>query len=552
MMRRVFPWSVLGCVVLALVLVARMGVFAGVHGGVEHDSGWYIGVARNLAQRGIYAAYTSTASTSAAGVSMGIHGRETLQDEEGFDYFYPGVTVGPGYVVPQAVCFKVLGYGEWARRAWPMLGMFGLLVVVLHLLWRAGGPVAAGLMVVWLWVTPRLTFTYAYEAFSEHIALMFALLGVWVGLKGAEKENTGRWWLFWPGVLLGMAYMTKTLAGLLVVGAMVLALVEVRRRKVGVREAGVQVGLFVVGVALPAVVFGVYRYVAIVGKFGTEGYAANERSFARVFAAAGSGLSGLNWESGFLWKKLELWREVGVSYPTVFWFVLLGGGVWVLKRDGDRRAKALAAALLVLGMVHCEWYLLMSPTGWLRHVWFGVVLGMMLVCLAVARVIMSQAGWRRGVAVALMLGMVAVMFREGRRLDAGVTFTEAEVEEWNAERYTVRGIQGVPSTPVILLRKQREVVAFLMEDVKAEERVYYADVFMVAGLPPLVDRVFRPSVQRREGERAWLVMDSNAVGEKPWRATDERARAALEGYAREYGVFGNGEYVVARMGEGKE
>ena len=92
----------------AFFFLFRVIFFASEFGAVEHDSGWYLGVARNLAQRGIYASYTNTIREEGIGAQPSIHGRFSVQDNNGYSYFPAGVTAGPGYVIPQAILLKIL------------------------------------------------------------------------------------------------------------------------------------------------------------------------------------------------------------------------------------------------------------------------------------------------------------------------------------------------------------------------------------------------------------------------------------------------------------
>src|SRR3990167_7690110 len=127
---------------MVLPFLLRSVFFATHIGGVEHDSGWYLGVARNLAQRGIYASYTNTVTEAMKGTYPSIHGRVSVQDDNGFVYFPAGVTVGPGYIIPEALILKLFGYGWWQFRAWPLLAFMGLLILTFLIIWQVGGLLA--------------------------------------------------------------------------------------------------------------------------------------------------------------------------------------------------------------------------------------------------------------------------------------------------------------------------------------------------------------------------------------------------------------------------
>ncbi len=76
------------CQILAAVLlitgllVARIILFVGNYAGIEHDSGWQLGLAKNLAHRGIYASYVNTIGeegVGATGVSMVVFQFKTVR-----------------------------------------------------------------------------------------------------------------------------------------------------------------------------------------------------------------------------------------------------------------------------------------------------------------------------------------------------------------------------------------------------------------------------------------------------------------------------------------
>ncbi|NUQ61352.1 MAG: hypothetical protein HUU20_02620, partial [Pirellulales bacterium] len=290
--------SRLQAVVLPLLLLAcpalqihRYAAFAATDGGIEHDSGWYLGVARNLAERGIYASSTNVAlSNEAVSRGKGFHNRPTLQDEEGYTYFPAGVTVGPGFVVPEAMVLKLLGVGWWQFRLFPLTVMFCLLVLLSALAYLRGGYVAMLLLQAWLWLLPTVTFNFAYEAYSEHVALFYSLLAFCAyGLAVAGQPRRRLLWLG-AGMLLGASCWTKNLY-LISTAAVVLHLEwQVVRRRLERRTARIGLALIAAGFLLPVLAYEGYRFVSIVSRFGVHGWHANNADYALTFLIGGSGL----------------------------------------------------------------------------------------------------------------------------------------------------------------------------------------------------------------------------------------------------------------------
>jgi hypothetical protein len=52
--------SIIITLILTTYQLIRVIAFVNIYGGVEHDSGWALGVARSLAERGIYTSMVST------------------------------------------------------------------------------------------------------------------------------------------------------------------------------------------------------------------------------------------------------------------------------------------------------------------------------------------------------------------------------------------------------------------------------------------------------------------------------------------------------------
>lgn len=261
------------CIAGATALfVLRVCLFAGTYGGVEHDSGWFLGVARTLAERGLYASFTNTIPDPRSSVAGSIHNRPGVQYANGFSPFQAGVTVGPGYVVPEAIILRIFGDGFWQYRAWPLIGFAGLLVLLFALAWELGGAWAFLVLAAWLWCVPQLYLPFAYEAFSEHIGVSYFLAGTVLCSRAWKKNAFEKRRLWAAGILFGLACLTKTILLLCAAGAFAALLCAPLFGRFRRSAAAAALLRLLGGFLLPQLLFEAYRFDALVLEFNATPY----------------------------------------------------------------------------------------------------------------------------------------------------------------------------------------------------------------------------------------------------------------------------------------
>ncbi|NUQ65082.1 MAG: phospholipid carrier-dependent glycosyltransferase [Pirellulales bacterium] len=575
---------------MSLPLLARVVVFADHFGGVAQDSGWYLGVAKNLAHRGIYASYSNAIPEEPPGAWESILGRMNVQDAAGFTYFPAGVTVGPGYVVPEAMVLSLFGDGWWQYRLWPLLTYWGMLVVLLWLAVRMGGIASAALLCLWFWFVPQLSITTAYEAYSEPAALFWLLLSVACYDRARRGGPRAGFFYGAAGVLLSLATLTKALAMLAAPVFFLAALVELRAGRRRLRLWITDWVLFAVGFLVPNATFSLYRYVVLVFWLGDSRLdvsldsllwsvvtglvvfslavlVMNRWNPARSGLCAGAmailmatvaalGVLGVRMESlgdiqvdrrllqasrdehyqffvssgsgatrvceirdalktellagGSLprtaravasalrpeavLQKAAVLSDVGLGSARPSWSTAVPWIVLLILPWGFRRsAQTGAIAWLVLGLTCASqaWYLLLSETGWTRHAFLGLLPHMLLCCCLPAILWrLADGGWRRWLVPPATVAVLAACLNSAAMhpvfsLDAG----------WVDRLYSqreARGMEGLPSTHVIPLEDQRQLVAFFAEHIRPNDRMYYKGIFYVSEASTLVDKVFFP------------------------------------------------------------
>lgn len=467
------------------LFLSRTLIFVSQLGGIEHDSGWFLGVARNLAERGIYASYTNTIKEEGKGAYSSIHGRFSVQDDKGFSYFPAGVTVGPGYILPEAILLKIFGYDFWQFRLWPLLTYIGLIILVFLIAYELGGLGSLILIQVWFWLAPQLTIQFSYESYGEHVALFYLLLSFYLMSLSWKKKK--KYFLYaLSGFLFSITILTKYLYLIASIGFFLLALVSLIRIPKRINTLKFWT-VWLVFLALPILIFGLYEYIFIISNFGRQGWEAISKDFIQHFKSNGSGLglSAIDWK--FVARKTTFWEEVGLMPISGWVFTLMSPFIFL----GYRKQKNLILYILLFGafLATAVWFVLLSGFGWTRHVWHGLIIGMILVT-AVAGKMWNNKKLRFGLILLAILAFFSprLIFNAGK-FESKFFLDQKMIDRWYWTR-NERGLQGLPANPILSLTDQKELKSFFENNVKSEDRIYYLGWFLVAEASPIVDKVF--------------------------------------------------------------
>ena len=534
------------------LFVARVVIFAGHHGGIEHDSGWYLGVAKNLAHRGIYASYTNTIVAEGDGVHPSIHRRFAVQDENGFSYFPAGVTVGPGYVLPQALLLTVFGDGWWQYRLWPLITYTGLLVLLFYIVWLIGSLWSLVILQMWLWAIPQLTTTFAYEAFSEHTALFYLFISFLVYSKSDRKDQAYAY-MFLTGFFLGLTVLTKLLFSLTLIVFAYFIMKELLSSQLNMRNVCFRWTCLILGLVFPIFLFEFYRFIALYSHFGVQGWQAINEDFKLTFISQGSGINALgDLRVPFVLEKLRLWTDVGIRPSWLPWLIFLCSPA-ILMRRVPERYRSLLVLIYGASMVNFVWFVLASPWGWVRHAWHGLVLAMMLVSTVVGISIRSRASRisKEGFIIVLLFLIVIGVSLQTEKTEFKPFLDQETVKKWKVTR---RGNRGLPHAPVFSLRDQQDTISFFRAHIRQEDRVYYDGKFLVAEMSTLVDKVFYPlgrfvnnGPQTRAAGSSYLILGPYQKGQ--WRTVPEGYHQAVIRVFCDSVGFSNQSYTVCKIDE---
>ncbi|MDE2590851.1 MAG: hypothetical protein KGL95_14445, partial [Patescibacteria group bacterium] len=482
---------------ICLLFLFRVVVFASQFGGIEHDSGWYLGEAKNLALRGVYASYTNTVVNDGVGAFPSIHGRFSVQDANGYVYFPAGVSVGPGYVIPESVIIKLFGSGFWQYRAWPLIGFTAMLALTLFIVYETGGMLGLILFAIWMWFLPQFTTQFAYEAFGEDIAFGFLLAGFFLLHISTVLKKKKFLALFIAGVFLALSYLTKTLFVISVVGVAAFIIPDffrsVRSQKIAFLKRW---GLCIAGFLLPILLFQVYEQGYIVSQFGNSGWHAVTEDNRISFAINGSGIDAMNLHGithldwNFVYKKFLVWVNLGISQAVVVWlaFLLLPIGIYTCV---EKKYRTFLCSLYIAAFVPVVWYLLFASFGWARHIWQGLIIAMVLFCICIGSIFLRMHTLKNKL-IFLAVGVFGLaLILKPHMFNGNLFFSQQTIEDWRSIR-EVTGLNGFPSNDTFSLSDEKGLVTFFSSHITAKDRVYYVGWFLNAEVSPLVDKVFYP------------------------------------------------------------
>lgn len=476
--------------ITVIFFVTRIIFFTASFGGVEHDSGWYLGVAKNLAVRGIYASYTNTIREERVGAHPSIHGRFSVQDAEGYTYFPAGVSVGPGYIFPEALIIKVFGDGFWQYRLWPLITFSALLVVLFLIIYFIGGMIPLLIFQLWLWAVPQLTTMFAYESFSEHIALLYLLLSFLFLYMGFKKRKSLLYLL--SGVFFSFSILTKIIfsIGIIAFGPIIIWDLILNRntfKKIAFRWM-----LFIVGIIGPLVFFELYRFIELVSRFGLEGWHAVNKDVKIHFQSNGSGSINFNvqtYDWQFINKKISIWKDAAVKLPILAWIVYLSS-IYLVFRGIRQQYRVLVILMYFTSLATFVYFIFISPTGWARYAWNSLILGMVLISLCLGVFLKNSA---KNLNYILLLGvilfLIALVAVRYESTWVKPKLDEETVTYWQKNRY-IRGIAGFPTHNILSLSDQKELIGYFRKNIHVTDRIYYIGWFLNAEISPLVDKVF--------------------------------------------------------------
>jgi hypothetical protein len=498
-------------VIITLILttyqLVRIVAFVDVYGGIEHDSGWTLGAARSLAERGEYTYMVSTIVDPPVPGGINVDEKFDIQAPDGRIWFRTSASIGPASVVPEAVVLKIFGFNFWALRAGPLMFYTLLLLLAAYTLYQLAGLWAIVLFHAFLFFYPHLSIFLGYEALGE-VPSMFYQIWAYLAFASVIKKQDHRLLRFLGvGLIAGLAANAKLLALLSISGIFGWAgfLWLFGQRKVRFREL-LSLGS---GVVLIQVGWELAQLVILTRLTNFESYLRHAQQRWLGFLDEGSGLR-LKTNSGseFIWDKLLVLKEIAhpqlaITILTVVG-IILGGVVllWLWREDQKRN---LLGPIWLGWLANTVWFVSLAKTGWPRHYWFGLILAVIL--LSAIPLSLVKASWptahqplNRSIKFAalaglLLLGLIGWGFASQPHV-RGFFLPDEIVSYWQEKRISYNYQASLPGI-IIPRALQAEVVEYIKR-MPPGANVYYPYAHKAAEIPPLTGRINYPLNRRAQ------------------------------------------------------
>lgn len=543
---------------LVFVNLARLINFALNISGLD-DSGWYFGVAENLASKGKYASLTNPAAIepkfetkeSQLAVTPDVFNRTSIIGRDNLDYFPVGVSVGPGIIVPVAMVTRIFKAGYWQFRLFPIITYCFLLGGLLWLVYRQAGISGSIILVLFLNLFPGLMIPLGYEALAEPTGFLYLILGGFflsLSLRRKEKEKFS---LITSGIFFSLAGLTKFLYFLNFLPAVGLYFYFIGKTK----EKFQKVGSLLLGFSLPIFIFELYRFVILYKFGGLLVWLANLGMSLLLFVSGGSGLGESQVSGGRLQalsQKMGVFGEIGFSNYLLTTLLLACLIIFLFLR-WRKRKDFFYLLLFSFWSINLIWFFFLSATGWARHFWPGLILTIFFLSIILGSLFSHPERRTRNLGLLTGLLVVASLLKTTTpSFIYQINFEKETLISWQRKFMEKKPLGAALPLPIFPLSEQKTAVEFIRGKILPEEKIFYVGSLIVSEIPPLVNRVFYSTElvsKTKVTPKKTYVIFGPYQANPDWRLISfEEYKNQLEKYCgRE--VFGNGFYKICLFGK---
>ncbi|MBF0207312.1 MAG: hypothetical protein HQK53_10530 [Oligoflexia bacterium] len=549
-------------ILAASLILVKYLPFLGEHCGVEQDSGLALTLAKNLAQKGIYATDVNAQASPAQPVGPSIYGVPLIHDDVGHSYFdLTAVAVGPGFIVPQAILYKIFGVGWWQNRLWSLFSFWALLALSFHFMLIFGNFLSFLLFFTWIWGIPHFTINPSFEAYPVATTTLYMLISIYFfyyylknNLNYNSSKKTAYFWLLFSGVFAGVAFKTKSLALITFAAYALYYLFQIIKSKFSKLSSKLKEFIVLIsGFLIPIVLYEAYRFYAIVNKFGIDAYYENNHMINQRLTSGDSGINFLSTilnNFPFIYRKIIIWEDVGISRPLLFWGMIIIIAILLLSQKKylkNSNKKIIIGIIVTQISIHYTWFILTSPTGWMQHLWFSIYLGMMFCCLGISlifeKMFTSNMFHFKGIlfpktAIRYVLLTACIIFitYDSTKFNFSPILSYGDLQRWNSNEFRFSRavtreekiwsrLSGEPRNPILNLNFQKEVVAFFKSKNNEKFRVYTPNGLLAPEISLMIDKVFFPlssysssySSSPERVDNSYLILNSYIYGLSPWK-----------------------------------
>ena len=508
----------------------RLIVFANVHGGLEHDSGWFLGIARSLAETGTYATLVSTMQDPSVQAGYDVKNEFfQIQDEQGKVVFMVGATVGPAQIVPDAIIIKLFGSGFWQFRTASLLYYALFLGVASWLLYSLGGLAAALLFQVYIFFYPHLSIFLGYESLAEVPVVLYVLLAYTLFAKANTVEHHRERRFFFSGVAAALALLSKAIALIPLSSLGILWVALFVRKKITFKDGFITAA----GALTVLLVWEVIRFVGIVRGYGFDIFW--QQVSGRIeFFRLGTQSSGQGDQPGndFFWYKFFLASEIshpGAILSALTLLIVFAAGPFLIWHF--RRAQKFQNLVILLWggwLVHTAWFLAAAQSGWVRRYWTALILAVLLLSLlwgVLLRQAKTKSGWLNWTLFVALTLVISLNFFSQRQA-ATLFISDALVEKWYQQHLAAQRTR-VPWS--LVPRQAQQAMADFIATLPESARLFYPENHKSAEVATLTGHILYP-VQRRPlmqpAPNDVVVIGPSLIS--PWTKLNERPMTQAE------------------------
>jgi hypothetical protein len=220
------------------------------------------------------------------------------------------------------------------------------------------------------------------------------------------------------------------------------------------------------------------------------GYWQNNIDIKRTWESGGSGTiilrTGIDLK--FVYNKLAVWKHIGVD-PFAFALPLLLASVLFFKKN-----LLLFWNIFFSTLFFFTWFGLLSSTGWFRHIFPAVLMGMILISSSMEGIfthIIKSKKTPLYLLFCLFLSHIIISMSLSNLSISHFVITQDRILNLFKTTYPNK-MQGPLSHPHFSKKNQVEVSSFIRDKIPSSKRICFYEWALVAELPVLADRVFFP------------------------------------------------------------
>ena len=542
--------SMLLIVLLILLQMIRIVVFVSEYGGVEHDGGWALGIARSVAERGVYTSLTSTVVDPSLQTGFNYDDQFTVQDELGREYFFVAHTTGPGTVLPNALVFKILGVSFWSSRLASLIFFFLFLVLTAAILYFLQGLVSIIVFHLYLFFFPQLYIFLGYEAFGEMPSMVYGLTSFLLFVYATQTKKRPLIWFFASGILAGMAMNTRLATIIIFSGLGVVWLILFWQKKTTFKNAIAVIS----GALLVAVLWQLIVFVSLMRVSNLQTYASHVWGRIDFFLRTVEGITPVAEGLELFLLKAIIISELSYSHLLVSLLLVVAtaiSGLLLIKYfQGDSARQNLIIILSTAWLVYTIWFLNGPKNAWVRYYWYGIVWMVMILGVTFGVLIRQLRGRPNvlNIGGSLFFALLFAFSFSQQPQALNVFITPELIEVWRQRQLTTRDTY----LPWIIVsrREQAEVAEFIL-NLPPEANVYYPEGHKTAELSFLTNRIFY-TLPRRDlmGPQPSDVVIMGPAIISPWKKEQQQRLDILDTIHRECPliIWESPNYIICAAG----